>query len=147
MTTLQTLLTREGPAGLHRWPRETRLEDGVAAATKAGWQVVRLSTQQAAGKAAFLEATAAAFDLPSWFGHNWDALEECLGDLEIERGLLVVWEGWAALARAHRASFKMAYTLFLERSEDVDLPPFLVLLHGDGPTLESLDLPKPHQDF
>ena len=32
-------------------------------------------------KADLLNFLACAFPLPDYFGHNWDALEECLGDL------------------------------------------------------------------
>lgn len=28
-----------------------------------------------------IEAVAKALDFPDWFGGNWDALEDCLGDL------------------------------------------------------------------
>ncbi|MGQ0545591.1 MAG: barstar family protein [Betaproteobacteria bacterium] len=28
-----------------------------------------------------IEAIAKALDFPAWFGGNWDALEDCLGDL------------------------------------------------------------------
>jgi hypothetical protein len=32
-------------------------------------------------KEALLRNFAAALGFPAWFGHNWDALEDCLGDL------------------------------------------------------------------
>ena len=32
-------------------------------------------------KETLLRNFAAALGLPAWFGHNWDALEDCLGDL------------------------------------------------------------------
>jgi hypothetical protein len=34
-----------------------------------------------AEKDALLKNIAAALEFPAWFGHNWDALEDCLGDL------------------------------------------------------------------
>ena len=35
-----------------------------------------------AGKKELLDFLARAFPLPAYFGHNWDALEECLLDLD-----------------------------------------------------------------
>jgi len=32
-------------------------------------------------KESFLKSIARALDFPDWFGHNWDALEDCLADL------------------------------------------------------------------
>lgn len=34
-----------------------------------------------ATKAELLDRTARAFKFPDWFGHNWDALADCLTDL------------------------------------------------------------------
>jgi hypothetical protein len=54
----------------------------------------------AAGRTGFLRACAGAFSLPAWFGGNWDALEECLGDLDVpEGGLVVLWHGWRRRSR------------------------------------------------
>jgi hypothetical protein len=43
-----------------------------------------------ANKEALLAAIAEALVLPDYFGHNWDALEECLHDLEFDGELLVL---------------------------------------------------------
>jgi len=37
-------------------------------------------------KAALLQAVAQAFDFPADYGENWDALEECLGDMSWWQG-------------------------------------------------------------
>ncbi|MGH8722343.1 MAG: barstar family protein, partial [Burkholderiales bacterium] len=38
------------------------------------------------GKEALLERLALALGFPAWFGGNWDALEDCLGDLSWRAG-------------------------------------------------------------
>ncbi len=46
-----------------------------------GWQLFRLDGVGVSDKATFLAAIAAACDFPEWFGNNWDALADSLGDL------------------------------------------------------------------
>jgi hypothetical protein len=54
--------------------------------------VARLGTVD--GKAALMDALARALELPDWFGRNWDALDEVLGDLSwiTEREVALVHE-------------------------------------------------------
>ncbi len=47
-------------------------------------------------KAALLDAVAAALGFPAYFGRNWDALDECLRDLE-GPGVALAVEGAAEL--------------------------------------------------
>lgn len=52
-----------------------------------------LEGARATGESAFFEEAARALDLPSWFGANWDAFSDCLGDL-VEgdaRRVAVIW--------------------------------------------------------
>jgi RNAse (barnase) inhibitor barstar len=44
----------------------------------AGFVVLRLEGRQARDEAAFFAEAARALSLPDHFGHNWDALDECL---------------------------------------------------------------------
>ncbi len=48
----------------------------------AGFHLVLLRGSKCKTVSALLAEFAKAFDFPEYFGHNWDALEECLTDLE-----------------------------------------------------------------
>jgi RNAse (barnase) inhibitor barstar len=69
------------------------------------------------GKAELLRALAEAFSFPSHFGHNWDALVDCLSDMS--------WlpaAGYVCLflnADAFRTADPRAHETFLEIGEDV----------------------------
>ncbi len=45
-----------------------------------GWRIVRIGGPLRR-KAELLRALADGLEFPSYFGHNWDALDECLRDL------------------------------------------------------------------
>jgi hypothetical protein len=53
----------------------------VAVARENGVSLVRIPLHGAAGKQEILESISTALGFPQWFGANWDALEDCLGDL------------------------------------------------------------------
>ncbi|MBJ7575399.1 barstar family protein [Luteimonas sp. MC1828] len=53
----------------------------VEAATALDFAVVAINLENAEDKPALLEAMADGLLFPEWFGGNWDALADCLGDL------------------------------------------------------------------
>jgi hypothetical protein len=58
--------------------RAARAEEIMLAASGSG---LFLATMRFGGKETLLRNIAAALQFPDWFGHNWDALEDCLADL------------------------------------------------------------------
>ena len=48
--------------------------------------LTRVSLRGAPGKAGMLRVLGEALGFPAWFGGNWDALEDCLGDLSWRPG-------------------------------------------------------------
>ena len=62
-------------SGAYRVSRVDEVEDAVRGSNLS---LVRVAF---AHKAALLNNLASAFGFPDWFGHNWDALEDCLTDL------------------------------------------------------------------
>ena len=60
-------------SGVYRTSGSTAVAD---AARESGLQLARIAAERDV-----LEHIAEALDFPDWFGNNWDALEDCLGDL------------------------------------------------------------------
>lgn len=109
------------------------------------WATVIVEPAAGGGKRGFLNACASAFGFPKYFGHNWDAFEECLSsqefdeveDLDEADGLLVLWSGWGDLAEHEPEAFATAVAIFrdvLVTWESDDLLARVVLV-GDGPDL------------
>ncbi|MEU1149514.1 barstar family protein [Streptomyces sp. NPDC005863] len=85
------------------------------AARGAGWTTATLSLDGVTDKAAFMERCARGLGLPDWFGHNWDALADCLTDLSWApraRGRLLVVSGWQEYARAAPEEWGIAQEVF-----------------------------------
>ena len=74
------LLTRVDHAGVYHMPLDGEAAL-IAAAEHNGYFVFRVDLAKAKDKAGLLEAIGRAMRFPEWFGHNWDALMDCLADL------------------------------------------------------------------
>ncbi len=67
-------------AGVHHLPHGD-ITPLLAGATAAGCLVLRVDLAAARDKEQMLNAVARALRFPEWFGHNWDALADCLADM------------------------------------------------------------------
>lgn len=96
--------------GLRWWPDAPPIERLEFEAARAEWACVTIDGSEDESAAEFLDTCAEAFAFPDWFGYNFDALEECLGDLEPEDfdGRIVLWANWAGFAEAEPARFRVA---------------------------------------
>jgi RNAse (barnase) inhibitor barstar len=113
---IEELLTGRREPGVATW-RAGRREAarGATEAERAGWRVFWLDGAGLDGKAALLDRCAVEFALPSYFGHNWDALQDCLRDLSwapTTCGYLVVYDHWDGLADADPASHRTLMDVF-----------------------------------
>ena len=81
-------LTDAARSGVYRTTRGAPVLD---AAREAGLDAARIDAEQA-----LFERVAQALDFPDWFGRNWDALEDCLGDLSWRgaAGQVLLFEGY-----------------------------------------------------
>lgn len=120
------------------------VEELEAAAEELGWRTVVLDGAEVEDKTAFLEQCAEAFALPEWFGLNWDALEECLGDLDLggAEGVVVLWTGWGAMAEEAASDFAVALDILggAVRGWHRDGVRGGVVLLGEGPDVDVEEL-------
>ncbi|WP_371648399.1 barstar family protein [Streptomyces mirabilis] len=87
------------------------LAEVFRAARAVGWQVSVLDLTGVSDKAAFMERCVHALDLPEWFGRNWDALADCLGDPDwgpASPGRVILVSGWRHYAKARPDEWEIA---------------------------------------
>ncbi|WKK22611.1 barstar family protein [Streptomyces olivoreticuli] len=108
------------PPGLYRLPPTETASRVISLAAEADWRVATLPLGGVADKAGFLDRCAAALDFPQWFGHNWDALADCLMDLSWwrdeskARGYLLLAEDWDAFRKAAPKDARTAETILAD---------------------------------
>jgi hypothetical protein len=134
MTTLARAV-EQGRSGLFRIePGKT--EDVTTRARAAGLAVHRVDLSGATTKSELLTAVARALDFPDWFGGNWDALEDSLGDLSWlpEGGLVVLVEGFEGVRTAVPGELDTLLDVLRSaaRSWEAEKRTFLVLVADEG---------------
>lgn len=128
MSELERVLRGDLAPGVHSWSSRAAVADVRRAVETAGWRFVHLDTAGVEEKLGFLDAAAAAFGFPGWFGRNWDAFADGLGDVRAERGTLVLWEGSGELAATSEEQLAVALEIFRDRSESTLGGAFAVLV-------------------
>lgn len=132
MSTLEARLPDSAHAGPYLAPKDLRAL--AAAVRKAGLKLVRVDLAGVHDKQHMLDAVAAAFRFPEWFGGNWDALEDCLTDLSWDRarGYVLLFEHADALATRAQHEFATAVEIFESVAEywDEQDKPFWTLFSG-----------------
>lgn len=108
-----SLLTRFEHAGVYHMPVGGE-DDLIAAAEHNGYAVFRVDLADARDKGGMLDAIARAMRFPDWFGHNWDALLDCLADLSWQPadGYVVILEHCDGIHGHAEADFVQALQIF-----------------------------------
>jgi RNAse (barnase) inhibitor barstar len=79
-------------------------------------RVLRIDLADCGDKSSLLARIARALSFPDWFGHNWDALADCLDDLGWlpEGGLLLLLENTAELRAAAPGDYNVTLDILAE---------------------------------
>lgn len=96
-----------------------RREALLEAACAAGLHCVPIELAGCRDKAEFLARMALALEFPACFGQNWDALADCLGDLEWlpAEGYLLLLEHAAELRDAAPEDYRVATGILADAVE------------------------------
>jgi hypothetical protein len=92
MSKLLQRLTDPAKSGVYKSSRSDEILDATRGSKL---RVVRIALAGATGKDQLIARVAKALEFPAWFGGNWDALEDCLGDLTwmTAGGYVLLFEG------------------------------------------------------
>ena len=120
--------------GVYFAPATVESKSIARAAKAAGFDYFHIDGRNIARKEQLLNAMATALDLPPHFGHNWDALEECLVDMDVSDGdgFLIHYEQVDAIAAAHPSELETLVEIFRDSvtSWQEDGTPMVVVLTG-----------------
>jgi hypothetical protein len=124
MTSLAHVLAESGP-GVHLWHSTRPVAEIRAEAQEIAWRFVVLEGAHIRDKDCFLEECERSYRFPPWFGHNWDALADCLADLSwlpppapgSGTGILTVFEHCDAFARSALDDYDIALEVWEEVAE------------------------------
>jgi RNAse (barnase) inhibitor barstar len=101
-------------SGVYALPRPIRPLREAAARARLVW--FELDAVHARDKSSFLAACAQQLGFPPHFGHNWDALADCLRDFSWKPapGYVIVWRGVRGLERAEPDALATALEVLRE---------------------------------
>jgi hypothetical protein len=133
MSGLAALLAGRRKPGIYTWHSGFEVENVRHTVEHAGWTFAYVDGLKAQTKQEFLTEIGEALNFPEWYGKNFDALADCLTDVDSGNGTVVLWDGWGALARAEPRAFSVALSVLGTRVNADRGGPFSVLLRGEGP--------------
>lgn len=135
MSGLTEVFVGHRPPGVYLWNAAYDVPELRHACECSGWGFGHVDGLTS--KDEFLGGLGVALDFPDYYGHNLDALADCLGDLP---DTVLLWDGWGRFAGADERGFTGVLRVLADRAarHDPEGGRFLVLLRGAGP---DLDLP------
>ncbi|CAI08582.1 barstar family protein [Aromatoleum aromaticum] len=116
---LVSVLQHPDRAGVYHLPQRS-VEAITRAAHELDFPVLRVDLSDCADKGDFLARVAAGLEFPDWFGHNWDALADCLADMAWlpADGYVIILEHAEHFRIAAEADFITALETFDEAARE-----------------------------
>ena len=133
---LDALFSGDMQPGIYQLDMSLRPGTICERAAAHGFACFYLNGARVFDKASLLTETAAAMAFPGYFGHNWDALEECVNDMSWAdaEGYVLVYDHVAVLSGNH-ADVVNTFLNILRAAVDSwsqQSRPFYVLLRNTG---------------
>jgi RNAse (barnase) inhibitor barstar len=132
MTDLANALEDASAGGVFQLAADVRAV--VRAAKDADLACFRIDVHAAHDKADLLAALAKGLSFPEWFGGNWDALADCLTDLEWHdvEGYVIVLDKAKHFVAGHEAAWAAALEVFRHAADywRDEAVPFWVFVAG-----------------
>lgn len=116
---LEKILTDVTKSGVYHMPNMDKAPI-VAAAEANGYAAFRVDLAKSDDKDQMLATIGKALDFPDWFGHNFDALADCLGDMNWRpaEGYLVMLEHCDGIHSKAETEFVTTLQIFQQAAED-----------------------------
>jgi RNAse (barnase) inhibitor barstar len=133
MSGLAAVLGTKVPAGIYRWHGAFESAEVRHTVEHAGWSFAYVDGWRGETSQEFLDAVGVALDFPEHYGHNFDALADCL--LDVVDDTVLLWDGWGPFARADAQAFSVSLSVLGSRVNAERGGAFTVLLRGDGPAV------------
>lgn len=110
MDELIAVLNGERSAGLYQLVTPISTDDLITLSQKQGARLFYINGTAVKSEADFLQAVAKALMFPDYFGNNWDALEDCLTDLDwlTDNRLILLYEQPTPFAQAEPSEWLVA---------------------------------------
>lgn len=116
---LQAILADAEKAGVYHLPHMDK-KVVVAAAKAAGLAAFRVNLAKAGDKEHLLKSIAKGMKFPDWFGHNFDALADCVADMgwKPADGYLVLLEHCDGIHGKSEEDFSSVLNIFEQAAEE-----------------------------
>lgn len=142
MDTVIAALQGQRPPGIYRLTTALDRNQFVARCQQIGWQCFVLEGEHIRTKADFLQSCAQTMQLPDYFGKNWDALADCLTDLDpVATQYIVLYSHPERFAETEPEQFAIALDVLASTVDywsQTDTPMY-VLLQSDRLVLDDFE--------
>ncbi len=146
MELLHALLHSTTESGLYRYRGRATADSICEQVAQHGFHCFYLDGRAIKDKTSFLDACGKAMSFPPYFGHNWDALDECMTDLSWSpaQGYVLLYDHVEHFAGDDPAQWSIALDILRDAAaywRDTGTPMFILLrgTRGTVPTVPLLE--------